>query len=93
MLSHVADDSMLSDRDRELFERPNIGHLATLNDDGSPQVSPVWVDVEGDLVCVNSSRGRVKVRNVERDPRVAVGGGGRAGGAHRPVGGGGGVVI
>jgi hypothetical protein len=46
----VADDSVLSDRDRELFEGSNIGHLATLNDDGSPQVSPVWVDLEGDLV-------------------------------------------
>lgn len=63
---------MLGARDRELFEAPNIGHLATLNADGSPQLSPVWVDLEGDLLRVNSSRGRVKVRNVERDPRVAV---------------------
>jgi len=40
--------------------------------DGSPQVSPVWVDVEDDMIFVNSSEGRVKTNNVKRDPRVAL---------------------
>lgn len=62
----------LNERDRRLFEDPNVGSLATINADGSPQVSPVWLDLDGDRILINSSRGRVKVRNVERDPRVAV---------------------
>jgi len=62
----------LTPEDRELINSRNRAHLATVNPDGSPQVSPVWVDVEGDLIRVNSARGRVKVRNVERDPRVGV---------------------
>ena len=40
--------------------------------DGSPQASPVWVDLDGDTILVNSSEGRVKVNNVKRDPRVAL---------------------
>lgn len=58
--------------DRALFEKPNVAHLATVRADGGPQVSPVWVDLDGDLILVNSARGRAKVRNVERDPRVAI---------------------
>ncbi len=62
----------LTPHDRALFEKPNVAHLATVRADGGPQVSPVWVDLEGDLILVNSARGRAKVRNVERDPRVAI---------------------
>lgn len=62
----------LSTEDRTLFEKPNFAHLATLNADGSPQVSPVWVDVEEGLILVNTTRGRIKERNVARDPRVAI---------------------
>ncbi len=64
----------LTDEDRALFEGRNYGHLATLMPDGSPQVSPVWVDIESQtgLILVNTARGRVKHRNVERDPRVAI---------------------
>jgi PPOX class probable F420-dependent enzyme len=40
--------------------------------DGSPQVTPVWFDVEGDLIRVNSARGRVKDRNMRRNARVAL---------------------
>ena len=47
-------------------------HLATLMADGSPQVSPVWVETDGDLIVVNSAAGRVKDRNIKRDSRVAV---------------------
>lgn len=68
----MANHTTLNERDRRLFDEPNIGHLATVSSDGSPQVSPVWVDRQGDLIRINSSRGRVKVRNVERDPRVAI---------------------
>ncbi len=57
---------------RALFEGKNFGHLATIMPDGSPQVSVVWVDVEGDNILVNTADGRIKPRNVRRDPRVAI---------------------
>ncbi len=57
---------------RALFEGKNFGHLATIMPDGSPQVSVVWVDVEGDNILVNTAEGRIKPRNVRRDPRVAI---------------------
>ena len=47
-------------------------HLATVNKDGSPQVSPVWVDFDGTHVVVNSEQKRRKVRNMKRDPRVSL---------------------
>jgi PPOX class probable F420-dependent enzyme len=55
-----------------LFERPNHAVLGTVRPDGSPQVTPVWVMLEGDRVVVNSAKGRAKVRNVQRDPRATV---------------------
>lgn len=47
-------------------------HLATLMADGSPQVSPVWAETDGDLIVVNSAAGRVKDHNIKRDARVAL---------------------
>ena len=64
--------SELTPDDRDLINSRNRAHLATLNADGSPQVSPVWVDVRGDVIRVNSARGRIKERNVLKDPRVAL---------------------
>ncbi len=63
---------MLSDEQKKFFRKPNFGHLATLEPDGSPQVTPVWIDVDGDFILINTAKGRKKVRNVERDPRVSV---------------------
>lgn len=56
----------------DLFTKPAFGALATVMPDGSPQVTPIWVDREGDLLIVNSAKGRVKDRNMRRDPRVAI---------------------
>lgn len=61
----------LTEKARRLIQEPNYLYLATLNLDGSPQVTPVWVDAEDDLVLVNTAIGRVKERNCRRDPRVA----------------------
>jgi len=55
---------------RDLFERPAFANLATIRADGSPHVSPVWVDYDGTYVRFNSARGRAKVDHVARDPRV-----------------------
>ncbi len=57
---------------RALFEGKSFGHLATIMSDGSPQVSVVWVDVEGDNILVNTAEGRIKPRNARGDPRVAI---------------------
>jgi PPOX class probable F420-dependent enzyme len=55
-----------------LIESGAHGHLVTINADGSPQVSMVWVGSEGDELCVASLSWRKKLENVTRDPRVAV---------------------
>ncbi len=57
---------------KKLFEDANLAHLATLMPDGSPQVTAVWVDLDGGRIRVNTAEGRVKPRNVRRDPRVAI---------------------
>lgn len=57
---------------KALFEGKNFAHLATVMRDGSPQVTVVWVDVDGDNILVNTAEGRVKPKNVRRDPRVAI---------------------
>ena len=62
----------IPDAYRDLLDRPAIAHLATLMKDGSPQVTPVWCDRVGDHVRLNSARGRLKDRNMRRDPRVAL---------------------
>ena len=49
-----------------------FAQLATVNADGSPQVTPVWVDYDGTHVIVNTARGRVKTKNLEHNPRVAL---------------------
>jgi PPOX class probable F420-dependent enzyme len=66
------DRHQLKGRAREWLEQPNFAFLATLMEDGSPHVSPVWVDAEGDNVVVNTAEGRVKARNVRHNDRVAL---------------------
>jgi PPOX class probable F420-dependent enzyme len=55
-----------------LRDKPAFAQLATLNADGSPQVTPVWVDFDGTNILVNTAKGRVKAKNLEREPRVAL---------------------
>ena len=62
----------LRPEERELFERRNHAVLGTIRPDGTPQVTPVWVMLEGDRPVVNSAQGRAKVRNVGRNPRATV---------------------
>ncbi len=58
----------------KLLQEPQLAHFVTIMADGSPQVTPVWVDVEpdGSHVLVNTADGRVKTNNVARDGRVAL---------------------
>jgi PPOX class probable F420-dependent enzyme len=62
----------IPDSHADLFAKKAFGSLATLNADGTPQVTPIWVDVEGGFILFNSARGRRKDKNVRRDPRVAI---------------------
>jgi PPOX class probable F420-dependent enzyme len=58
---------------RALIESGALGHLVTVNRDGSPQVSCVWIGIEGDeLVSGHLFGGQQKLRNVRRDPRVTL---------------------
>jgi PPOX class probable F420-dependent enzyme len=58
----------------KLLQEPQLAHFVTLMPDGSPQVTPVWVDVEADgsHILINTAAGRVKEKNVAQDNRVAV---------------------
>jgi PPOX class probable F420-dependent enzyme len=56
----------------DLLRRPSPCFLATLMPDGSPQMTQTWVDTDGTHVLVNTVDGHQKVRNIERDPRVAL---------------------
>ena len=56
----------------KLLREPAYCQLATLMPDGSPQITQVWVDTDGEHVLVNTAEGRQKTKNVRRDPRVAV---------------------
>lgn len=62
----------LPDSVREAFEDKNFWHLATVNPDGSPQTTPVWVSIRDGRIMVNTALGRKKPRNIEQDPRVAL---------------------
>jgi PPOX class probable F420-dependent enzyme len=63
---------ILSDEAIEIIEGKNFAYLATSMADGSPHISPVWIDREGEVLLINTVPGRVKQRNVSRDPRVAI---------------------
>ncbi len=56
----------------DLFQKKALAHLATLMPDGSPQVTPVWVEYDGTHVLINSARGRQKDRNLRANPAVAL---------------------
>ena len=57
---------------KDLFDKKAFASLATVMPDGTPQVTPVWVDYDGTHVLVNSARGRRKDKNMESNPAVAL---------------------
>lgn len=56
----------------DLFQKRAFAHFATVMADGTPQITPVWVDYDGEYVLVNSRVGRTKNRNVQDRPAVAI---------------------
>ena len=57
---------------RDLFDGRNFATVATVNPDGGPQTSVVWILREGDTVAFSTTAGRRKARNLARDPRISV---------------------
>ena len=57
---------------KELFQKENLVFIATINPDGSPQLTPVWGNYSDEHILINTAEGRIKHKNVQKDPRVAV---------------------
>jgi PPOX class probable F420-dependent enzyme len=62
----------LSEDQVALLREKVLAHVATTMPDGSPHVTPVWVDSDGEAVVFNTAKGRIKHRNLVRDPRIAI---------------------
>lgn len=62
----------LSEKARRLLNGKNFVSVATTRKDGSPQVTPAWVEYDGTHIILNSEEKRAKVKNLERDPRVSL---------------------
>ena len=65
-------DNLNDPRIRKLFEDKNFVFLSSLMKDGSPHVTPTWVDIENSNILINTAIGRIKQKNISRDPRVAL---------------------
>ena len=57
---------------KKILQDKAYGHVVTLNANGKPQATMVWLDVDGDEVLFNTSEGRLKPRNLRRDPRIVI---------------------
>jgi PPOX class probable F420-dependent enzyme len=64
--------AQLSDKARAFLRELRFGVLATINRDGTPQQSTVWYELQGDEIMMNTRRGRLKDRNLRRDPRCSL---------------------
>jgi PPOX class probable F420-dependent enzyme len=64
--------TVFSDELKKVLDGNVFVHMATIQPDGSPQVSPVWVKRDGDELLISTTVDRRKARNLERDPRVTV---------------------
>jgi PPOX class probable F420-dependent enzyme len=65
-------NSVLTDSVRQALTAGNLAHLVTVNPDGSPQITLVWVGLDGDEIVCAHLGARQKLKNVQRDPRVAL---------------------
>jgi PPOX class probable F420-dependent enzyme len=62
----------LTPGDIALLNEPQVAAVATVSRDGGPQITPVWVDTDGEVVRFNTAKQRVKYKNLERNPKVAL---------------------
>jgi len=68
----MTETCVISPEVAKLLEDKNLAFVATLMKDSSPQITPTWIDLVDGIIIVNTAEGRVKQRNVSRDPRVAI---------------------
>jgi PPOX class probable F420-dependent enzyme len=67
------DEAHITEPIAKLIEGKNFAFISTLMKDGSPQVTPTWIDIENrDILLINTAEGRLKHKNVSRDSRVAI---------------------
>ena len=66
-INREIDDSVIP-----LLRGKNFAFVATLMKDGSPQITPTWIDFDGKIILINTAEGRTKQKNISRDPRVAI---------------------
>jgi PPOX class probable F420-dependent enzyme len=64
--------AVLSKEALALIDRPIIAHLATIDSKGRPQITPLWIDHDGNDILVNTAEGRAKANNIRRDPIVGI---------------------
>jgi PPOX class probable F420-dependent enzyme len=62
----------LSEKARAFLNAKHFAVLATINSDGTPQLTTMWYLLEGDTIVMNTKAGRIKDRNMRRDPRIAI---------------------
>jgi PPOX class probable F420-dependent enzyme len=62
----------IPDEAKHLLEGKHFAHVATINSDGTPQVSAVWIGSDGDYVTFNTAEGRIKTKNLHANPAVAI---------------------
>lgn len=68
----MTDIEVISPEVANLLEDKNLAFVATLMKDGSPQITPTWIDLVDGVIIVNTAEGRTKQKNVSRDPRVGI---------------------
>jgi len=66
-INREMDDSVI-----QLLKGKNFAFVATLMKDGSPQITPTWIDFDGKTILINTAEGRTKQKNLSRDSRVAI---------------------
>jgi PPOX class probable F420-dependent enzyme len=67
------DEEHITESIAKLIEGKNFAFVSTLMKDGSPQVTPTWIDIEDrNILLINTAEGRLKHKNISRDPRVAI---------------------
>ena len=74
ILTPINTQDLLSEPILGFFKNRNFAFLSTINSDGSPQVTPTWVDIDekNGIILINTAIGRLKQKNVSRDPRVSL---------------------
>lgn len=64
--------AQLSDKARAFLSEQRFATLATINRDGTPQQTVMWYELQGDVIMMNTARGRLKERNLARDPHISI---------------------